>query len=90
MLDNEIHVATEVAVYLQTVLTEEISRWGANLDSKLDVKNRVVPDWPARCSVSCVCQECWMSKCTVKGTCDKISNSSCSLNRRFKKIIPKQ
>jgi len=41
MSDNEIHVAAEVTVYLQTALTAEISRWGANIDSKLDIKDRL-------------------------------------------------
>jgi hypothetical protein len=40
MSDNQIHIAAEVSVYLQTAFTAEISRWGANLDSELDVKDR--------------------------------------------------
>lgn len=89
MSDNAIHVAAEVTVHLQTALTAEISSWGANLDSKLDAKDRLVPDWPSSCSVNCVCQECWVSKLTVKDTCDKISYSYCSLVTRVEKFNPK-
>ena len=90
MSDNEIHVAAEVTVYLETALTAEISRWGANLDSKLDAKDRLVPGWPARCSVNCVYQEFWVSEIAIKGTCDNISYNYCSLDRRVEKFNPPQ
>lgn len=42
--DNEIHVAVEVSIYLQTALTAAISRWGANPHARLDVKDRLGPN----------------------------------------------